>query len=358
MTRIASRLFRLPVRLAVRLAVLLAVLLVQAALNPADAADGGPHGNARRPWKIAMVTWRGETQTEAGFRDYLASVHMPVTLLTYDAGSQRERLPDIVARIKADRPDLVYAWGSEVAAGLFGPHDAQDAARHITDIPSIFVNVSVPVEIGLVRSLEAPGRNVTGALYLASPEAQVQAMASYRPFDTLAVVYAPGTSNAQQKLDQLRPIARASGFTLVEIPLGSDGGVARDEDMETAMAAAAAAKAGFVYLPSDSLLVAAKAGLTAAAVRHRLPVFAGTEELLENSQALGGLVGRYYDAGQIAGAQADDILVHKRRPQDMPITALPRFSFILNMAVARELELYPPMSLLHIVEVRGTGGPK
>jgi putative ABC transport system substrate-binding protein len=70
-----------------------------------------------------------------------------------------------------------------------------------------------------------------------------------------------------------------------------------------------------------------------------------------DSNALLGLVSKYYDVGKLTAIQAERILVDHTRPADIPIESLSRFSLIVNMAVARRLELYPPMSLINIVNV-------
>jgi putative ABC transport system substrate-binding protein len=70
-----------------------------------------------------------------------------------------------------------------------------------------------------------------------------------------------------------------------------------------------------------------------------------------DSNALMGLVSRYYDVGKLTARQAERILVDHKSPADMPIESLSRFSLIVNMKVARELGLYPPMSIINLVDV-------
>ena len=69
------------------------------------------------------------------------------------------------------------------------------------------------------------------------------------------------------------------------------------------------------------------------------------------SNALIGLVSKYYDVGRLTATRAEEILVDGKKPGDIPVESLSRFSLIVNMEVARKLELYPPMSLLNIVAV-------
>lgn len=81
-----------------------------------------------------------------------------------------------------------------------------------------------------------------------------------------------------------------------------------------------------------------------------LPSFAGAENFIRASHGLVGLVSRYYNVGQYVGYLAEQILVDGRQPGELEIRNLDRFSLIVNMATAHQLEFYPPLSMLAIAE--------
>ena len=80
-------------------------------------------------------------------------------------------------------------------------------------------------------------------------------------------------------------------------------------------------------------------------------MFAGTEATFERSQAMLGLVSRYYLIGKLAGAQAERILVGGEQPEAIPVASLARFALLIRMPVALQLGIYPPLDLLRIAQV-------
>ena len=93
-------------------------------------------------------------------------------------------------------------------------------------------------------------------------------------------------------------------------------------------------------------------GLTAAEAEDALAsFFAAAERGVRDGGALVGLVSRYYSVGQLAAAKAVEILVQHRAPKDIPIETLKRFALIINMQVARKLQIYPPITMLNYAEI-------
>lgn len=202
-----------------RLCGLAAAALVGPAAWPARATAAPP------PYTIYRITYRGRTEVEQGFEDYLAANAVPVTFIDRDAARDTSRLPDFVAEIREMRPDLVYTWGTPVTLGVAGPHDAADASAYIRDIPVVFALVSAPVAARIVRSAERPGRNVTGAVHVVPPETQLRAMAAYRPFTRLGVIFTPTEENSRAIVAEVRALQEAMGFALIErrFAIGGDG---------------------------------------------------------------------------------------------------------------------------------------
>ena len=90
--------------------------------------------------------------------------------------------------------------------------------------------------------------------------------------------------------------------------------------------------------------------ITKEAVKQNLPVLAVSEPVVLESDALFGIVNRYTTVGQLTASKAEMILVKKIQPQNIPVVAPPGFSLIVNMRVAKELKLYPPIRVVKIAE--------
>lgn len=62
----------------------------------------------RKPRKIYMITWRGNTDVEKGFQNYLTTRNLPVEFILRDAGQDAKRIAEFTDEIRQLRPDLVY----------------------------------------------------------------------------------------------------------------------------------------------------------------------------------------------------------------------------------------------------------
>lgn len=323
------------------LGLLFAVLCLQAA-------------HAAQPFRIYAVTYRGMTEVERGFADYFAARGIPVEITYRDIALDTTRLPALVEEIRRTRPDLVYTWGSGVTLGIAGPWDAADPARYITDIPVVFSLVAAPVSARIVPGMQSSRRNITGVSHVASLAAQMQVMAAYRAFSSVGVLYSPNEPNSLAVLDELRAEGRKRGFTVQARAFRTDAaGKPLASGAEALVAELRQAGAQWLYLPPDSFLnTQAKAVVLPAALRAGLPSFASTEPLMA-AGALAGLVSRYYTVGQFAGYKAEQILVNKRPPSQIPVETLTRFALQIRLPVARQIGMLPPLAMFNYAEILG-----
>ena len=304
------------------------------------------------PFHVFLVVWRGETVVEHGFRAHLRERGIRVRYTLRNIAQDRSRIPEIVAEIRAAKPDLVHTFGTSATLGILGPHTGAEPGAHVEGIPGVFSIVAYPVEAKIVPSFESTGRPVTGTAFLAPIDSQLDAILAYRSIDTLGVIYNSLERNSVINVDALRAGAEARGiqFLAAPVPLTAAGrpDAGRIGELVDDLAARGA---DFFYLGPDSFITVNSATITTLAAAHGVPVFAGTEATFERSQAMLGLVSRYYLIGKLAGAQAERILVGGERPEDIPVASLARFALLIRMPVALQLGIYPPLDLLRIAQV-------
>ncbi|CAK0776723.1 putative ABC transport system substrate-binding protein [uncultured Gammaproteobacteria bacterium] len=307
---------------------------------------------AARRFRIYMVVFRGWTDTDRGFKDYLDANRVPVELIVRDAKGDKGALAGIAAEIIREKPDLVYTWGTTASVEILGPYDSTDPKRYVTAVPSVFANVSNPVDARLTPNLNGSGRNIAGSTYLAPLDAQLKALRSFRPAQRLGVIYSADERNSLDVVAALRLLTAGAGMSLIERPIQpSRDDAAKRASLPRLVAEVSGEKADFLYIPPDSFLSAHGKLLTSAAIEAKLPTFAAAEGTLTGSDALMGLVSRYYNIGKLTGSLAERILVKGEKPGTMPVTSLSRYSLILNIRVALAIGIYPPMRLLKISEV-------
>jgi putative tryptophan/tyrosine transport system substrate-binding protein len=332
--------------------------LLAALLVVANAAYGQAQAiPSAKPYRIYAITYRGMTNIEKGFEEYFKSRKIPVEITWRDLNLDATRLPGFIAEIRTTKPDLVYTWGTSVTLGVVGAYDAIDPAKHITDIPVVFTLVAAPVAAKIVKDLKSSGRNVTGVSFVVPTETQFRAMASYRPFQTVGVIYTPTEKNSVALIAEMREIGLKLGFTTVERKFRLDAnGKVTAEGAADLVRELKAAKAEWLYLPPDSFLgTQSKDVIIPAALAAGLPTFGSTEQMMENG-ALSGLVSRYYNVGQFTAYRAEQMLVEKKAPKDIPIQTLSRFSYQINMEVAHKLKLLPPLPMFNYAEFISTPG--
>ena len=145
-------------------------ILTATAAIPSDAA-------AAAGKTILMVTWRGCEDACQGFLDYVSEQGMDAEIVLRDAGRDATRLPAFVEEARTSGVDLVVTWGTSVTLGMAGTLTDADPARHITDIPTVFMIVADPIGAGIVEGYERFGRaHLTGTRNRVPEEVQMKAL--------------------------------------------------------------------------------------------------------------------------------------------------------------------------------------
>ncbi|MDE0309274.1 MAG: ABC transporter substrate-binding protein [Acidiferrobacterales bacterium] len=306
-----------------------------------------------RKYKIFAVVWRGETAVEAGFQEYLNQRGIPYEMTIRNLNLDRANAPGIIEEIKQVKPDLVYTWGTGTTLSIFGKVNESDADGQVTDIPGIFVLVAYPVSAGIVESFQFPGRNVTGVAFLASIEAQINAMLAYRPFKKMAVIYDETQSNSRINVSQLKEVVPQLGIELLVFPIPKKSDGLPDPDSLPGLVAKAKEDgAEILYMGPDSFIFRHGVAYTDAALKAGLPTFASTQAPLRTTRAMFGLVSDYHTLGKLAAVQAERILVNGDNASKLSVARLSRFQYWINIDVASELGLYPPMNVISIAEFK------
>ena len=306
----------------------------------------------QKKFRIYAITFRGMTEVERGFQEYFTANRIPVEIIWRDLARDASKMPGFLEEIRQMRPDLIYTWGTSVTLGVVGPYDAIDRTKHITDIPVVFTLVAAPVLAKIVPGVESSKRNVTGVSVVATTLQQVHAMASYRPFKTVGVLYTPTEQNSVVILEELREIAKKQNFTVVAKPFKLDAAKrVTAEGAPEMIREMKEQKVDWLYLPPDSYLnTVTQKIVIPAAMQNDIPTFASTEGLMETG-ALMGLVARYHAIGQYTAYKCAQILVNRKNPAEIPVDTLKRFSLQVRMEAVEKLKLFPPLPMFNYAEL-------
>ncbi len=315
--------------------------------SPAMAQEAGD------PFEIFAVLWRGETEVEAGFRDYLDRRGILYNLTLRNLNLDRNNAPEVVEEIKRVQPDLVYTWGTVTTSSIIGKLETGTPEAYVREVPGVFVMVSYPLQSGIVATLENPGRPATGVTFLPSVSAQLKTIETYGKFRNIAVIYEPNASNSRVNVEELKRDIREFDMNLIELPVPLlDNGRPDPEQIPVLIQSAKDQGADLLYMGPDSFLVSHANAYTSEAIAAGLPTFASSQAPLKNSRAMFGLVTDYYTLGKLAGLQAERILVEKQDSQDLPVAQLARYKLWINMDVVHEVGIYPPMKMISIADFK------
>ncbi len=302
---------------------------------------------------IYAVFWRGCEEVCQGFQDYIAEAGIEAEVVIRDAGRDKAKLAGFLEEAREMKADLILTWGTSVTLGIAGTLDDVGDTRFNNDIPHVFTVVADPVGAGVVESLEKTNRaNVTGTFNRVPEAVNIQTIRSYRPdFERLGLLYNANEPNSLLKRDEIAALTEAMDFELIaiELELGDDG-KPRAEDIPIKVAELKNKGVDFIYLGSSSFLDVHRDIFTGAAVDLGLPVLSPYERLVRESNALFSIAARYQDVGRLAGEQAKKILVDGMSPGDLPVARVSEFAYVVNMEVAKRLNLYPPVAILQFAE--------
>ncbi|MCY1669080.1 ABC transporter substrate-binding protein [Rhizobium sp. SL86] len=305
-----------------------------------------------KPFRIYMAAWRGCEEACQGFIDYIQESGVPAEVIVRDAKTDKKALTGFIDEVKQTRPDLVITWGTTVTLQMVGTYDAPDQSRFIGDIPSIFMVVADPVEAKIVKSYESSGRPYVSGTRNRVPEiTQLKAMLEYRPFKRFAIIYNEDELNSKLNAEVVKRAADELGIDLVMLPMPLKNGKPDPADIPQLIQEAADRGAEFLYIGSSSFISVHDDIYTEAALKVGIPVASSYETSVTESAALLAVASKYSMVGRLAGYQAKRMLVDKMKPIDLPIAALDRHSYVINMKTAAALKLYPPMTLLSYAEI-------
>lgn len=330
------------------------IAIVLLLLGIAFGARAGEN-HQEKNYRVVMVLPRPEGIVEKAFRDYFSRHGIGLDTSVIIFSGRNEDQPTLINRLRELKPELIYTWGTSTTLAVAGRYDANqiEQRRYIRDIPIVFASIADPVAAKLVQSLDRPGRNITGASHLAPLETQLKTIAAYRPFRSLGYLYNPKEPNSLLMREKLADQARRDGFALhaVAVPLSDS----QEPDISAIPRLIGQLKrqgAEFLYMGPDTLIGQTHRDLvTQAALENGLPSFSAIESPVRNSKALFGLFSPQSNVGRFAASKALKVLEHSSPVGSIPIETLQQFSLLINMDVARSLELYPPLMLLNVADV-------
>jgi putative ABC transport system substrate-binding protein len=277
-----------------------------------------------------LVTAFRQGLKEAGFVE-----GQNVTVEYRSGEGQRERLQSVVAEL-IRRPVTAIAGNSV----------AMLAAKAATaTIPVVFASGGDPVQQGLVASLNRPGGNVTGIVFLSGTlgTKRLELLRQIAPKATaIGMLANPNTTETETERTDVQAAAQAIGMQLIVADVSSD------RDIEPALAALVQRGIGALLVGAGGFMTSHRERIVALATRHALPAMYGLREFV----AAGGLMSygtSITDAFRQVGVYTGRILKGEK-PADLPVMQSTKFDLVINLKTAKTIGLTIPPTLLALAD--------
>jgi putative ABC transport system substrate-binding protein len=247
------------------------------------------------------------------------------------AEGRHDRLPALLAEL----------IGRQVAVIVANTPSALAAKAATTTVPIVFGTGSDPVRDGLVTSLNRPGGNITGIVFISSllGAKRLELLRQLAPkAKTIAMLVHPNSPNTEAERRDVQAAAATIGQQLLVLDVNNA------RDIETAFATFVERGAAALLVGSGAFLNSNRERIIGLAARHALPASYSLREFA----AEGGLMSygaSVTDAYRQVGIYAGRILKGEK-PADMPVQQATKIELTVNLKTAKALGLTMPQSLL------------
>jgi putative ABC transport system substrate-binding protein len=214
-----------------------------------------------------------------------------------------------------------------------------------TTVPIVFTSGSDPVREGLVTSINRPGGNVTGAVFITGVLG-AKRLELFRQLvpkaSTMAMLMSPNIPESEAERQDVQAAALSIGQPLDILE------VSTERDVESAFGTLVQRGVRALFVGTGPFFFSIREHLVALAARHAIPATYSSRDFA----TAGGLMSygsRNVDAFQQAGIYTGRILKGER-PADLPVVLSTKFDLVLNLKTAKALRLDVPDKLLALAD--------
>ena len=253
------------------------------------------------------------------------------------AGNQFNRLPALAVDLVQIRVAVI------VSPGLPATLAAKTAT---TTIPIVFGVGVDPVQVGLIKSLNRPGGNLTGFNQV-NGELGAKALALLHELvpktPTIGFLENPNNPIIHELTTRDVLVAAAAiGLQIQPLKAGTD------REIDAAFENLVQARTGALLVSNDVFFNSRIEQITALAARYAIPVMYSSAEFV----GVGGLIsygaslrGALRQIGLYAGR-----ILKGEKPTDLPVMQPTKFELVINLKTAKTLGLTIPPSVLAIAD--------
>lgn len=294
-----------------------------------DNANGGDKNDTLKIGVLQQVEHGSLDAAYNGFVDGLAELGYKdgeeITIDFQNAQGSQDQLKSISEKLVKNKADLLV--------GIATP-PAQSLLNETTEIPIVVTAVTDLEGAKLVESNEKPGGNLTGTSDLVPIDQQIALLLSVidNP-KTIGLMYNAGEANSKIQAELAKVALEKAGVKVKELTANSTNDV---QQVTTSLAK----DVDGIYIPTDNTFANAMPIVGEVAKEYKIPVVAGSVEMVED----GGLTTfglDYYSLGKQTAAMAAKILAGEATPAEMSVETSTDLKLIVNKEMATAIGIDP-----------------
>jgi putative tryptophan/tyrosine transport system substrate-binding protein len=251
------------------------------------------------------------------------------------APGQPVHIPQLMEQLKANKVDIIVAWGYPVVF-----------AAKLAGIPTVVAfGVGDPVATGLVDNLARPGGSITGISDVATTLStkRLGLLKELLPkLHRVAMLWNKDDLGMSLRYDASAKAAGAIGVAVQAV------GVREPDDFNEAFAVMDREAPDAILMVSDSLTMLNRRRVFDYAATHRLPAIYEYDPLVRE----GGLMSYGPDLQESfeRAASMVDRIFKGTKPADLPFEQPTRYLLVLNLKTAKSIGLEIPPTLLALAD--------
>ena len=251
-----------------------------------------------------------------------------------------DRLPTLAAELVALRPDIFFTTATQATLA---------ASRATHTIPIVFVAVTDPVGLGIVKTLRRPDTNATGVSNQGD-ETQIKLLQllkeAFPTASRVAVLHDPRNTSEVRMLPALKHAGATLGLNLRVLEVRSA------EQVVAAFDAMKTERPDVLFVMAGPFTFSQRGRIVELADRQRQAAV----YLLREFTEAGGLMSYSWSLLEqhVAGAVYVDKILKGAKAAELPVEQPTRFELVLNLKTAKAHGVsFPPAMLLradHVIE--------
>lgn len=202
-----------------------------------------------------------------------------------------------------DNPKLILAIGTSAAQSL---------SKETSDIAILGTAITDYVDVGLVKSNDKPGSNISGCSDFMNMEVQMNLIDDILDdVQTIGLLYSSNEENSYIQAKEMKIEAQKRGWKVIEKTIC-------DLTMVNDTLLSMIDEINALYIPTDNQLASSIASVDIIAKEYQVPVFTGWDSGVKDG-ALASVGVNYYDLGYQTGLYAIQLIEDKVNISELPI---------------------------------------